>query len=120
LTAEDIAQLIATATGWDFSVFDFREAGERIFNLTRAYCYREGVDRESDILPERLMKDPLPEGPAQGMVIDENTLEIMKDRYYELRGWDRTNGIPTPEKLAELHLDDVSADLWPERLATTR
>jgi aldehyde:ferredoxin oxidoreductase len=114
LTADDIAQLIASATGWDFSVSDFRKAGERIYNLTRAYCYREGADRDSDILPERLMKDPLPEGPAQGMVIDEETLEMMKDAYYELRGWDKSRGIPTPEKLAELRLDDLSTDLWPD------
>lgn len=114
LTAKDIAQLIASATGRDFSVADFRKTGERIFNLTRAYCYREGAGREADALPERLMEDPLPEGPARGMVIDKGTLEMMKDAYYQFRGWDKLLGIPTPEKLAELYLDDLSPDLWPD------
>jgi len=112
LTADDIAQLIASATGWDFTVSDFRKTGDRIFNLTRAYCHREGAGRESDILPERLMKDPLPDGPAQGMVIEEETLEIMKDAYYKLRGWDNIRGIPTPEKLAELRLDELISEFW--------
>jgi aldehyde:ferredoxin oxidoreductase len=112
LTADDIVQLISSATGWDFSVSDFRKTGERIYNLTRAYNYREGADRESDILPQRLMEDALPEGPARGMVIDAETLEMMKDAYYDFRSWDKTKGIPTVEKLAELRLEDVSADLW--------
>jgi aldehyde:ferredoxin oxidoreductase len=58
------------------------------------------------------MEDPLPEGPAEGMVIDKDTLEMMKDAYYELRGWDKKTGIPTPAKLRELELDDLIGDLW--------
>jgi aldehyde:ferredoxin oxidoreductase len=112
LTAEDMAGLIADATGWEFGVEEFRTSGERIYNLMRAYCVREGIDRDKDILPERLMSDPLPEGPAQGMVIERETLERMKDAYYEFRGWDRSTGIPTAEKLRELALDNLVGDLW--------
>jgi aldehyde:ferredoxin oxidoreductase len=58
------------------------------------------------------MEDPLPEGPAKGMVIEKETLEMMKDAYYEFRGWDKATGIPTPEKLRGLELDDLIEDLW--------
>jgi aldehyde:ferredoxin oxidoreductase len=58
------------------------------------------------------MHDPLPEGPAQGMVIERNTLEMMKDAYYDCRGWDRATGIPTPQTLRDLALDDLIEDLW--------
>jgi aldehyde:ferredoxin oxidoreductase len=112
LTAEDYVGLIASATGWDFGVEDFRLSGERLYNLQRAYCIREGIDRDRDILPERLMSDPLPAGPAEGMVIERDTLEAMKDAYYEFRGWDQATGIPTPDKLRELALDDLIDDLW--------
>jgi aldehyde:ferredoxin oxidoreductase len=112
LTAEDIVGLIAHATGWEFGVDDFRTSGERAYNLMRAYCVREGINREKDTLPGRLMSDPLPEGPAQGMIIDRDTLERMKDAYYTYRGWDQATGIPTPDKLRELGLDDLIADLW--------
>jgi aldehyde:ferredoxin oxidoreductase len=112
LTAEEIVDLITGATGWEFGVDDFRTSGERIYNLMRAFCVREGISREEDILPQRLMADPLPDGPAQGMVIERTTLEMMKDAYYELRGWDLASGIPTPEKLRELGLDDLIDDLW--------
>jgi aldehyde:ferredoxin oxidoreductase len=67
LPAEDYVQLISHATGWDFSVADFRKTGERIYNLMRAFCVREGNTREADSLPKRLMEDPLPDGPAEGM-----------------------------------------------------
>ncbi len=114
LRAEEYAQLISLATGWKFGVDDFRNSGERIYNLIRAYCIREGITRDSDILPKRLMEDPLPDGPAKGMVIERETLEIMKDAYYKLRGWDEVTGKPTPEKLKELGLDDLIEDLCRE------
>ncbi|MGD9032302.1 MAG: aldehyde ferredoxin oxidoreductase C-terminal domain-containing protein, partial [Desulfobacteraceae bacterium] len=100
------------ATGWNLDVDEFRKNGERIYNLMRAYCVREGINREADTLPKRLMEDPLPEGPAKGMVIEKETLEMMKDAYYEFRGWDKATGIPTPEKLRGLELDDLIEDLW--------
>ena len=113
LTAEDIVDLIVSATGWDFTVSEFRQSGERVYNLVRALCAREGVTRESDVLPGRLMEDQLPDGPAQGMVIDRETLEMLKDTYYQLRGWDITTGLPTPERLHSLGLEDLVPELWP-------
>ena len=115
LSAEDLVGLISAATGWDFGVDEFRQCGERAYNLMRAYCVREGITREQDTLPGRLIADPLPDGPAQGMVIDRDTLEMMKDAYYELRGWDLATGIPAPGKLRELGLDELIADLWTGR-----
>jgi len=112
LTADDIVELVSAASGWPFTVEDFRKSGERSYNLARAYCVREGIRREHDALPGRLMEDPLPDGPAKGMVNDRATMEMMKDAYYAIRGWDAATGIPTPEKLHELGLDWLIADLW--------
>jgi aldehyde:ferredoxin oxidoreductase len=112
LSAEDMVGLVAHATGWEFGVDDFRQTGERIYNLMRAFCVREGIRRDQDILPPRLMADPLPGGPAKGMVVERAALEKMKDAYYEFRGWDGATGIPSPAKLRELSLDDLIGDLW--------
>jgi len=112
LKAEDLVELIQCATGWDdFTVNDFRKSGERIYNLIRVYCNREGIRREDDMLPERLMKEPLPDGPAEGMVIDMDTLEMLKDAYYTFRGWNLSDGIPSLAKLKELGLDDLIEDV---------
>jgi len=107
LTAQDYLDLLNNATGWNLEVDDFRKSGERIYNLMRAFCVREGITREKDTLPGRLMEDPLPEGPAQGMVIEKETLEMLKDAYYEFRGWDKESGKPSAEKLGELGLEEI-------------
>jgi aldehyde:ferredoxin oxidoreductase len=112
VTAEEYSEIISSATGWDHSVEDFRRSGERLYNLGRALCNLEGVRREDDALPPRLMKDALPGGPAEGMVIDRGTIEMMKDAYYQMRGWDVRTGIPTKEKLKALELDFLIDDLW--------
>ena len=111
LTADDIAELIAAATGWEFGVPDFRKSGERVYNLARLCAVREGARRADDALPWRLTEEPLPSGPAAGMRIDSPTLEVLKDAYYRIRGWDPATGIPTPGKLAELELGDLAARL---------
>jgi aldehyde:ferredoxin oxidoreductase len=110
--AQDYVDLIALATGWDFTVDEFRKGGERIYNLARAFCVREGITRADDILPGRLMEDPLADGLAKGNIVERDVLEKLKDVYYEYRGWDKKTGIPTPEKLHELGLDKLTADLW--------
>jgi aldehyde:ferredoxin oxidoreductase len=58
------------------------------------------------------MSDPLPGGPAEGMVIEQETMEVMKDAYYAARGWDISRGVPSREKLRELALEPVIEELW--------
>lgn len=36
----------------------------------------------------------------------------MLDKYYELRGWDKATGKPTPEKLTQLGLEQYIKDIW--------
>ena len=64
---------------------------------------RAGFSRKDDTLPERILMQPLPDGPAMGMVC---RLDAMLPGYYRCRGWDE-NGRPTPEKLRELGLPDT-------------
>ena len=108
LMAEDITPIIASATGWDFDVADFRKAGERIYNLARLFNIREGCTRADDTLPKRLTEEPLADGPAEGLVVD---LEPLLDAYYDFRGWDKITGKPTPAVLKELGLDKL-AEKW--------
>lgn len=101
LSADDWASLISKLLGYDYTAADFRKTGERIFTLAKIYNIREGLTRADDTLPARLLKEPMPEGPAKGQIVN---LDPLLDAYYEFRGWDK-NGIPTKEKLKELGLD---------------
>ncbi len=112
LKAEEWVELVATSTGWDFDVKDFRKTGERVYNLVRAFNIREGITRADDNLPARFTEEPLPEGPAKGMVISQDKLDLFLDTYYDLRGWDKETGKPTREKLTELGLEDLIPDVW--------
>jgi aldehyde:ferredoxin oxidoreductase len=98
---EGIKKLLNAATGLDYSLDELCRAGERIANAERIFLNRAGFNREQDCLPPRIVSEPVPEGPAKGMVCH---LEEMLSEYYRLRGWDE-NGIPTSNKLKELGLD---------------
>ena len=108
LTTEDWASLIEKLVGYEFTPDDFRKTGERIYNLERVFNVREGITRADDTLPARLLEEPMPEGPAEGHVVN---LDPILDSYYEFRGWDK-NGKPTPEKLKELGLDWVINEIY--------
>ena len=109
LNAEDWVELVNLVTGWGLSVAEYKEAGERVYNLARAFSNREGLTASGDTLPKRLLEDPLPDGPAEGHV---NELPILLEAYYKLRGWDQASGKPGPEKLKGLGLDFVVPVIW--------
>jgi aldehyde:ferredoxin oxidoreductase len=75
-------------------------AGERIFNLERLFNLKAGITGRDDTLPERMLKEPVLKGQAEGQVVK---LAEMLPEYYRLRGWDE-NGVPTLERLSQLGL----------------
>ncbi len=103
LGAEDYLALLNAFTGRGYTLEEMMECGERIWNLERALNIRFGMSPESDTLPERLLKEPMPEGPQKGNTV---RLSEMLPEYYKLRGWDE-NGIPSGETLKRLGLDQV-------------
>lgn len=111
---ETFVQIINAATGWDVTIDELMNIGERVCNLERAFNVREGITRRDDTLPKRLAEDPLPDGPYKGETIGKQVLEEMLDYWYRLRDWDKDSGIPTRRKLEELDLHHAANDL--ERL----
>lgn len=106
-----IAKMFQTGVGWDMDAAEVMKAGERIWNLQRIYNLREGETRKDAIFHKRFLKEKLPEGPAEGMVIDKKKVDRMLDDYYGARGWDRKEGIPTKKKIKELGLEEEWAGI---------
>jgi aldehyde:ferredoxin oxidoreductase len=100
---EPYSRMVRAITGWDVTVEELERIGERVINLERAFNVREGVRRAADVLPWRVMHEPIPDGPSAGMFCPPEELGAMLDRYYALRGWD-AEGVPTRERLAALGL----------------
>jgi aldehyde:ferredoxin oxidoreductase len=105
---DSLLQMVNAATGFNYTVDEFRLVGERINNLTRSFNCREGFTNKDDTLPYRSTNEPLPSGPQKGQVI---RLGEMLPKYYRVCGWSE-NGVPTREKLEELGLDFVIEDLY--------
>jgi aldehyde:ferredoxin oxidoreductase len=101
--SETYAAMVRAVTGWDLSAEELERIGERIVNLERLFNLREGARRADDVLPWRVMHEPIPEGPSAGMHCPPAELDAMLDEYYRLRGWD-AEGVPTPHRLSALGL----------------
>ena len=80
--------------------------GARIWNLGRLLNLREGLRREDDRLPERILSVPHPDGVAAGKAVGAEAFRESLDEYYRLRGWDAA-GVPGRAKLGELSLADL-------------
>ena len=105
---ENYTEAINLATGWDLSVEAVERIGERIYNLERLINVSRGVaDREADTLPYRVMNEPIPEGPAEGMYCPPEELAAMLEEYYAFRGWN-DNGHPTTDTVERLGIEDIA------------
>ena len=97
---DELAALLSGATGISYSTADFMKAGERIWNLERMWNLAAGLSSNDEVLPERLLHEPIKTGPSKGEV---SHLNEMLPVYYDLRGWD-ANGVPSAERLETLGL----------------
>ncbi|WP_374687553.1 aldehyde ferredoxin oxidoreductase family protein [Promineifilum sp.] len=108
---QDMADLMAAATGWDVTVDDIQAMGRRRLNLMRAYNAREGLTRDHDTLPKKLFKKPLSGGRSDGIVLDQAELDYAITTYFEQAGWDVETGVPRRGTLEEVGLGWVAEEL---------
>ncbi len=116
------ARLFNAVTGIDGSELD--KYGERIMNQQRAILLREGWQfRKTDYPLEYNFTEPMQlgargqkvvvPGPGDevvditGRTLDREKFKDMLKEYYRIRGWDEESGLPLPETLAALGLDDL-------------
>jgi aldehyde:ferredoxin oxidoreductase len=99
---DGILRLLNASTGVDYNMEALLQAGERVINAERLFLVGAGFSVKDDSLPLRIVREPLPDGPAKGQVCE---LEKMLPPYYESRGWDG-NGRPSESKLKALGLGD--------------
>ncbi|MFC1914973.1 aldehyde ferredoxin oxidoreductase family protein [Chloroflexota bacterium] len=105
------AKFFSLGTGSETSIEDFMQIAKRIKNLERAYNVREGMTREIDKLPKRFMDNPVKIDENTTSLLETSKFEAMKDRYYQLRGWNIANGVPTRKTLEQYGMKYVADDL---------
>ncbi|MBN2232098.1 MAG: aldehyde dehydrogenase [Deltaproteobacteria bacterium] len=92
-------QLISAATGMNMDREHLKHTVNRSRNLHRAYNLLRGLKREDEKPPEDHWKHRFPEHE-----------EKLLTTYYHYKGWN-DDGVPTRERLHELDLDYVAAEL---------
>ncbi|MCX7703904.1 MAG: aldehyde ferredoxin oxidoreductase family protein [Planctomycetota bacterium] len=102
------SELLYYNTGLKISPQQLWEIAERAYNLERLFLVREGIRRKDDRLSDRYFDEPTPEGlpVVKGVTLDREKFNKMLDEYYEHHGWDK-DGVPTPQTLARLSLNDL-------------
>ena len=102
----ETARLLGLVTGWETTGEELATTARRIVTARKLYNLREGWSAEEDVLPARLLNEPLPDGPAAGAVLTEETMQEMVQAYYAARGWMPDGTVPDPV-VRELRLGDL-------------
>ena len=107
LSFEDYTEVINNVFSRKWTLDELKDAGSRVWNLTRLFNCREGFRKKDDTLPARLFFEPLPDGSSQGEVVHREKFDQMLIEYYHIQGWDE-DGVPRESTLERLGMDGVS------------
>jgi aldehyde:ferredoxin oxidoreductase len=105
---DPLIRLLNGATGLEYNQDSINLFGQRVETLTRMFNQREGISRSDDVLPKRFWEGQTG-GPTVGLpaYISKEDFEASLDKYYELMGWDKEDGLPTADTLKKLGLDEI-------------
>ena len=106
----EVAELVASSTGWNTSVFELIKVGERAHALARAFNAREGYTAKDDVLPDRFYQN-FKTGPLKDTPYTKEGMDRAQKLYYQMAGWDPELAVPTEGKLYELDLGWVADEL---------
>ena len=84
----DLLEACSAGIGWDTSIDELMEIGERRINMMRWFNVQAGFTAADDRLPDRIF-EPLPEGPSEGHQMNREEFEKARSTYYEMMGWDQ-------------------------------
>jgi len=101
---DEMPKIINYVTGWDMTLDEFVQVGERKVNMMRLFNERDGYDKSKDQLPDRMF-EPMKGGVSDGFKLDKSEWEAAKVELYLQRGWNVTTGNPSKEIISELGLD---------------
>jgi len=108
-----LVAFMSAVTGWDRSLDELLECGERIGNMRHVFNLREGINPlELKVHGRIIGRPPQKEGPLAGVSAD-----IEAQDYWNLGAldWDRKTTKPSQRKLLEMGLDDIAGELWPPK-----
>jgi len=103
-----IARFLTLGFGSDVGTEALKTAATRMHHLERCFLGMCGLTRRDDTVSRAHFGRVKPGGnemPEINCTLEE--LELMKDDYYRLMGWDRETGMPTRQTLEKFDLLDI-------------
>jgi aldehyde:ferredoxin oxidoreductase len=101
LPRQKMLDTVKAITGWNTSMHELLQAGERAYTLARVFNVREGITSAEDRLPDRFY-EPFAEGPSKGNALPKEAFDKARATFYQMLGWDGETGIPHDWKLHKL------------------
>jgi aldehyde:ferredoxin oxidoreductase len=98
-------ETVAAITGWDLTLEDALKIGRRISAQLRIWSFLHGMDPALERPSTRYGSIPI-DGPAEGANIMEHWDSMLR-HYRQLLGQDPELGLPLPETLRELELEEL-------------
>ncbi len=108
ITIPEWVELFNSTADYELDIPRMMEAGRRIFYLKRLINYRYGRTADDDDLTPRML-EPARDGEPAGIEMD---FASMKERFYELIGFDSVRGIPTRDILSRYGLETEAKSVW--------
>lgn len=110
ISIEFQSKALSAGLGKQIKIDDLMETASRISAQERLFAMRNGLTRDDDTLPEKLVNYKMAGSWPEDMVTPEE-MDLMKEDYYEAMGWDKETGAPTKNTLKQLELEDLTQDL---------
>lgn len=100
-----VLEFLNAVTGWNLSMQECLQAGERIETMRLLFGLRAGYNPVKNKVVDRAMgHPPLQNGPTAGVSLD---LSDLRAEYLKVMAWDPETAQPTAERLEALGMDDV-------------
>lgn len=106
---QDQLNALTAVTGWqDFGIEEALAVGQRVWQLEHILHLRYGWTPEDDLAATgtRLL-EPIPDGIFKGFTMAKYLPGLVHDFYREC-GWDASSGLPRPETLRRLGMEEFS------------
>ncbi len=112
MTSDRMAALLNATWGIKIDSEELMRAGRRIVTLERCFNMRlEAEPSKEQLLPWRMMHEPLKEGSNAGRVSSPADMDRIPDEYHSLHYWGAETGCPTNDVLAALGLESLCPNL---------
>ncbi len=101
---QDLLEFCKYGIGWETTLEELQEVGERRIVMMRLFNAKLGMDRKNDTVPKKAFL-PITYGDGEVSQLTREEFEKALDAYYEYANWDVKTGLPKEETIKKLGLD---------------